>query len=161
MMPELWHCCVYLSLAEIKMRFPDVESVHLNYNRHIYFNCNVLLYLIISNNNKMKKKCIVGELNTRAHRWVMQRSSQLDHNSNYWALTQRYDITNSGAAARVVPNRVAPVQTLPRHFFPSHHHSPATSRHIPHAVHSHDQRQQPPSSRHLQVSAPSSPTTHN
>ena len=23
MMPELWHCCVYLSLAKIKMRFPD------------------------------------------------------------------------------------------------------------------------------------------
>ena len=26
MMPELWHCCVYLSLAKIKMRFPDVDS---------------------------------------------------------------------------------------------------------------------------------------
>jgi len=98
-----------------------LESVHLNYNRHIYFNCNVLLYLIISNNNKMKKKCIVGELNTRAHKWVTQRSSQLGHNSNYWALTQRYDITNGGGAARVVPNRVAPVQMLPRRFFPSHH----------------------------------------
>ena len=23
-MPELWHCCVYLSLVRIKMRFPDV-----------------------------------------------------------------------------------------------------------------------------------------
>jgi hypothetical protein len=23
-MPELWHCCVYLSLAKIKMHFPDV-----------------------------------------------------------------------------------------------------------------------------------------
>ena len=28
-----------------------LESVHLDYNRHIYFNC-IVLYLIVSNNNK-------------------------------------------------------------------------------------------------------------
>jgi len=26
-MPELWHCCVYLSLVRIKMRFPDVPNI--------------------------------------------------------------------------------------------------------------------------------------
>jgi len=25
-MPELWHCCVYLSLVRIKMRFPDAHT---------------------------------------------------------------------------------------------------------------------------------------
>ena len=29
-MPELWHCCVYLSLAKIKMRFPDVGDDELS-----------------------------------------------------------------------------------------------------------------------------------
>jgi len=29
--------------------------IHLDYNRHIYFDC-IILYLIISNNNEMKKK---------------------------------------------------------------------------------------------------------
>ena len=30
MMPELWHCCVYLSLAKIKMRFPDAVAPEID-----------------------------------------------------------------------------------------------------------------------------------
>jgi len=32
-MPELWHCCVYLSLVRIKMRFPDV--LHPGCHHHL------------------------------------------------------------------------------------------------------------------------------
>ena len=47
-------------------------------------------------------------------------------------------LPTAAGAARSVPNRVAPVQTLPHHRFPSHHHFPATSCCIP-----------PPLSRHI------------
>ena len=46
-MPELWHCCVYLSLVRIKMRFPDAW----NMSGFIYnppFFCHGQLYVGLS-----------------------------------------------------------------------------------------------------------------
>jgi hypothetical protein len=48
-----------------------LESVHLDYNRHIYFNC-IVLYLIVSNNNKMKKKKV-------HYGGIEPESTQMDH----------------------------------------------------------------------------------